>query len=478
MDNDSNPLETNSTPISSNSNRRKVNGNLMTHSHSSSSSSHSGSIFGDIDVTKLGTGNGFNGNKKVNNTSLRSSATLKSSKLNLDEEEDLLFGGHRHSPSRSKLSQKSTTTSSPANTSNSPSLAPSPVLSNASPSPLLSPVNQLPVPSTPKKSPTLSSSNALAISAEQENKNIPKKIEQPISPAPPVEAPKKEEHVKKEAKPTVSSSTSSFFKFFKSSSNSKTSSSASSTASLNAPAPITDNNDVVNSTTVTTPANHSTNTTTITNDTDIPTPPEIIVPTNQPKSTNIYKNIKQIIKKEKPVEVEEENGGPQIILDEATRAFAEDDLLFTSPKVTSTTPDYSSLTPELSMDALTIHTDNKKLNASISTPTRVDDPWSDFPPNNASITVEPSMSSPLVVKEQDIEPQKRSAFADLIQSWNTNQTNRVVREEDNDPEVFYDHIAEERRDIGFAGIQGSTREDNQRLSSMVDWAVEEDNPWN
>jgi hypothetical protein len=131
------------------------------------------------------------------------------------------------------------------------------------------------------------------------------------------------------------------------------------------------------------------------------------------------------------------------------------------------------------MDALTVNDTNKKLNTSISTPTRVDDPWSEILAVNQNFTIEPSMSSPLAVKVQDIEPEKRTVFADLIQSWNTgNSTSQEFTVREDDPDTFYDHIAEERRDVGFAGIGDKTRDNNNNTSSMVDWDVEEDNPWN
>ncbi|KAI7905721.1 uncharacterized protein BX663DRAFT_500690 [Cokeromyces recurvatus] len=148
---------------------------------------------------------------------------------------------------------------------------------------------------------------------------------------------------------------------------------------------------------------------------------------------------------------------------------------------------------------------------SISTPTTmltnnlVEDPWSEIPiiskkdliskqspshqdnfvPGMSSIevpiiTTEPSISSPLIVKTQDIEPQKRRAFADLIASWNTGQRNKNI-EDSNHSHQFFEHIAEESRDIGFAGIEGNkdntSHSQNQVIPPIMDW-TEEENPWN
>jgi len=122
----------------------------------------------------------------------------------------------------------------------------------------------------------------------------------------------------------------------------------------------------------------------------------------------------------------------------------------------------------------------KKLVPSISTPTNnVDDPWSN--PLLMQPTVEPSVSSPLVVKVQDIEPQKRTAFADLINSWNTGKSNNKEYTNNQDPKEFFDHVAEERRDIGFAGIREHDDEEEEEEEhyhrQQLDYQ-DEINPWN
>jgi hypothetical protein len=39
-------------------------------------------------------------------------------------------------------------------------------------------------------------------------------------------------------------------------------------------------------------------------------------------------------------------------------------------------------------------------------------------------------------------------------------------------------VAEEKRDIGFAGIQEEEEEPSHNSNIMVDWVQPEENPWN
>lgn len=435
-------------------------------------SSPSSSIFGDIDVSKLGTSNG----KKH---TVRSPA-LRGKQYDLEDEEDLFGGGGHRTRKPSKV------------TTPTPSVAKSPTTqqqdipalkkTSASPAPSSAPL----VPSSPviqqQKSPVV----------QQRQPTVSKPVmEQPA-------ASKSETPANKEEKPTVSSSSSSFFRFFKSSnnsnSNSKNSSSASSIASVNAPSPIVaKNHDTVNSTTTaTTPA--------LPPPAAAPVPPvrqpapPVPAPASLQQQQPMYRpngiQQRQVLLEEQEEEEEEEEPVP-IIEDEATRAFAEDNVISFTPSLSS----YRSISPELTMDALKIdippaHHISKKLVPSISTPTNnVDDPWSN--PLLMQPTVEPSISSPLAVKVQDIEPQKRTAFADLINSWNTGKSNtKEYHTNSQDPKEFFDHVAEERRDIGFAGIreheddseddddeEDEQQQDHYRRPQQLDYQ-DEINPWN
>lgn len=398
----------------------------------------------------------------------------------MEDEDDLFGGGHR----TRKTSKAPTPTSLPP-VKKSPSvihqdIPPPAVTKNVSPMPVPA---SLPSPISQQKP-----------QAVQPTKPI---IEQPVEQQPA----KSEISVTKDEKPTVSSSSSSFFRFFKSSNNnsntnSKNSSSASSIASVNATSPIVKNNDAVNST-ITSP----------------PSPPPAVrqqapppPPVRQqaplpPLSSQQYQPIKPEYinnsksnvtqKQQEEEEEEEEEDEPEeqhrIIEDEATRAFAEDDVITFKPTLLN----YRSISPELTMDALKIDTPTistnitKKLIPSISTPTNnVEDPWSN--PLLIQPIVEPSISSPLVVKVQDIEPQKRTAFADLINSWNTGKSNNKEYIRNQDPKEFFDHVAAERRDIGFAGIQEQDdEEDNDDDEEeqehyhrqQLDYQ-DEINPWN
>ncbi|KAI8638108.1 hypothetical protein BD408DRAFT_405929 [Parasitella parasitica] len=282
--------------------------------------------------------------------------------------------------------------------------------------------------------------------------------------------------VTREEKPTVtsSSSSSSFFRFFKSSNNnsnanSKNSSSASSVASVNAPSPIVKRNDAVNNLPPPSPPVRQQT---------LPPPPsqqhqQPIKPNHiQPRA--IQQQQQEDEEDEEPEEPEEQF---TVIEDEATRAFAEDNVISFKPTLLN----YRSISPELAMDALKIDTRivtnavHKRLLPSISTPTNnMEDPWSNL---IIQPTVEPSISSPLVVREQDIEPQKRSAFADLINSWNTGKSNNEEYPTQ-DPKEFFEHVAAERRDIGFAGIHGQDDDDQKHHSRQQLDYQDEMNPWN
>lgn len=387
----------------------------------------------------------------MSTTSLRSTSTLRSSKQFEEDEEDL-FGGGR--VSRTRVLSK-TTSPTPSSTS---SIRSSPTLPE--------PAQPIPSPrkATPSPPPTIQAP--------------PTSQTPPVIQSPPViQAPIGEEKFNAATQENEDRPSSSFFasasRFFKSSSNtnSKTSSSASSIASVNngtspklkhAEAPLP----------------------------PVPQVPEPLRPqpspqqkTQKPQSQRKIP-IQQI--RENDEEEEEQVSHHHMIEDEATRAFADDVISFQS----TYQPDYAA--PDLSllasMDSLRLDGPNKRLLPSASTPTTLradmDDPWFDGATVNRVLpilgNIEPSASSPLQdqhkISIHDIEPQKRTAFADLITSWNTGQTNtfETVKE---DPEQFFSHVAEEQRDIGFAGI-GDDDDSIKNISVIDVWDSNEENPWN
>ncbi|GAA5814060.1 hypothetical protein MFLAVUS_007550 [Mucor flavus] len=377
------------------------------------------SIFGDIDVSKLASNGVYNTTGNRTNTTLRNT-TLRSNRPFEQDEEDLFGGSGRF---RAKVQSKATH--------------------------VISKIIE------PRAEPTRVT--------EQAEPVIP-------HPAPPVV-------ISTPSSPPVTDTTttgggeeksSSFFasasRFFKSSShgNSPKNSSAASSVS---------NVSIKSDTPVTPPVRQ-------------PTPPARQPPPQQQKQSRKMATPPppprtMPIEKEKEEEEEEEEdlSSHHVIEDEATRAFADDVISFQA----NYTPDYTSLSNELSgMDSLRI--DNKRLLPSASTPTTVradvDDPWFDNSRLALMGTIEPSVSSPLhKVSVQDIEPQKRSAFADLINSWNTGQTKfESVQEEDH--EQFFSHVAAEQRDIGFGGISNGEEEDTMKTSASVLWDNDEENPWN
>ncbi|KAI9320022.1 hypothetical protein BX666DRAFT_1918507 [Dichotomocladium elegans] len=110
---------------------------------------------------------------------------------------------------------------------------------------------------------------------------------------------------------------------------------------------------------------------------------------------------------------------------------------------------------------------------SVSTPQTESNPWSAVDPMKTT-------SSPLIKTHQDIEPSKRIAFADLIDSWHgkkTATTPPLLQDDDH----FFQRIAVEQQDIGFAGIQAEQQiksmNSNHRSNHHL-WDIEEtDNPW-
>lgn len=119
-------------------------------------------------------------------------------------------------------------------------------------------------------------------------------------------------------------------------------------------------------------------------------------------------------------------------------------------------------------------------------------PWSSLGPSiDPLFTRTASTSSPLLknneqkVKLSEIDPSKRSAFADLIESWNgSKHQQRSVRRDrpDDDDETFFSKVAEEQRDIGFAGLDGNdqvtTNSTHRFERDTRNWnIVDNDNPW-
>ncbi|KAI8086967.1 uncharacterized protein B0P05DRAFT_635650 [Gilbertella persicaria] len=372
-------------------------------------------IFGDIDVSKLS-------NKR--NTSLRSN-TLKKH-YDIEDEEDLFGGGRKKTSSKTSSVHKK----SPVLAVND-HLVDIPPVNNSYSQPTL-PVKD------DREPKAVETKIEPKVELKVEPKAVETRIEPRVEPKAEEQKPKVEPPQTKQSLSTSSTSSSSFFRFFKSNNNNpKPASPSPSVKSIQTSPPVAAV--VVN---------------------------KVNDPIEQPSPAPISKpNLKKKPEPEPEPKPEPEPEPTVVIEDEATRAFADDVMTF-KPKPAQ----YFDVTPELSMDALRIedNTANKRLVPSVSTPTHsVDDPWSQI------VQLEPSVSSPLVVKVQDIEPQKRTAFADLITSWNTGQSNRI-EEEQEDEDGFFDHVAEERRDIGFAGI--GQKEDTHSTHDMMrpmDW----DNPW-
>ncbi|KAI9475859.1 MAG: hypothetical protein EXX96DRAFT_280435 [Benjaminiella poitrasii] len=498
---ESSPLDSsNSTPISTTLSPRRSYAKTKGHSqHSSiSSNSNSNSLFGDIDVSKLGTNSG--GSKRIGSgTSLRSTATLNAGKqFNVGDDEDLLFGSLRHA-TKSKTASNSTSSSN---------------LSKKDPT--KKPESS----STIVTSPSPTQSEIKKREGDEERKT---KVNNEVqtSRTQPMSSPNQTqlEQEKKDDSPIIptTTSSSSFFRFFKSSNNSKanskTSSKASSVVSVNPASPKLKNNE-----TEYPEASVSTTSATLSSEAIQTLPPptttsDLLSKTIQPQP--------EMNQNRDPEEIEEDDQSKlqAVIEDEATRAFANDVMTF-EPIVPKPDFYYRPIPPELTMDALHISDTNHNNQSkrlvipSISTPTTIltsslveEDPWSETPiinsnllpkqPSNPDsflteahsttapiITTEHSVSTPLIVKAQDIEPQKRRAFADLIASWNTGQSSKSDEDSGSNAQ-FLEHVAEERRDIGFAGIEGNEQNSDSDMFNrqhtiippIVDWA-EEENPWN
>ncbi|GAA5802090.1 hypothetical protein HPULCUR_007550 [Helicostylum pulchrum] len=412
------PLSRTSSPTPSSSSPLDVNINTpIRRTAKPTTTATNNSIFGDIDVSKLSSNGVYNTTGNRTNTTLRTT-TLRSNRPLEQDEEDLFGGSGRF---RAKVQSKATHVISKII---EPRAEPTPVTEQAEP---VIPHYAPPVVvSTPSSPPTTTTGG--------EEK-----------------------------------SSSSFFasasRFFKSSSHGNSTKNSSAASSVS-------NVSIKSDTPVTPPSRQ-------------PTPPARQTPPQQQKQPRKMaapplppRNIP--IEKEEEEE-EEDLSSHHVIEDEATRAFADDVISFKA----NYTPDYTSLSNELNgMDSLRI--DNKRLLPSASTPTTVradvDDPWFDNSRLALTGTIEPSVSSPLhKVSVQDIEPQKRSAFADLINSWNTGQTKFESVQEEEDHEQFFSHVAAEQRDIGFGGITNVEEEDDEdtmKTSISVVWDNDEENPWN
>lgn len=215
--------------------------------------------------------------------------------------------------------------------------------------------------------------------------------------------------------------------------------------------------------------------------------------------------------KEDDEEEPPENIPAVVIEDEATRAFAEDVHFDTPSYKLPSTYDDPEILASVTNDALRLD-DRPPMTPSISTPAgmyashhqqqrpSVNDimfseplnPWSSLGPSiDPLFTRTASTSSPLLknneqkVKLSEIDPCKRSAFADLIESWNGNKhQQRSVRRDrpDDDDETFFSKVAEEQRDIGFAGLDGNdqvpTNSTHRFERDTRNWnIVDNDNPW-
>ncbi|KAI8142894.1 hypothetical protein BJV82DRAFT_110680 [Fennellomyces sp. T-0311] len=194
-------------------------------------------------------------------------------------------------------------------------------------------------------------------------------------------------------------------------------------------------------------------------------------------------------------EEEEEDVVPQVVIeDEATRAFAAD-IKFNTPTAAYAKAHYDD--PELLVSLTNdLHFDNgPSMIPSASTPTghqrsatastasedNFGNPWS-LSPIDPLFSRTASTSSPLLksnrlkVVPSEIEPAKRSAFADLIESWNGVKRKNGSKETQDDQ--FFDHVAAEQRDIGFAGIGADDEVRTTNGHREVDWDIQDsDNPW-
>ncbi|RCH95801.1 hypothetical protein CU097_011034 [Rhizopus azygosporus] len=357
------------------------------------------SIFGDIDVSKLGR---------------RSPNSLRSNKP-LEEDEDL-FGGARRAPKK-----------------------PPSIESNGDSMRKQQPVK---ITTTTTTKPLVHPSSPVKVST-----NPPSPAKTPTPPTP--------------IKPSVEDTKSSSFfasasRFFKSSSSTKPSASTSTSSSVSS--------DIQNQ----------------------PVPPSVTLPSPPPVDKTVV-SVQQQQQTDPPqlqvvnrqVEEEEEendtNDAIPVIEDEATRAFADETISFSTHAINYTT----SLTPDLLIDGIDSLKVRTPLSPSVSSPTHTTtttttgggvelDPWA------LSISLEPSVSSPITrVPVQEIEPQKRRVFADLITSWNTGQIHR--EREEVDPDQFFHHIAEEQRDVGFAGISNDSP--IKAAPTSVNIWEEVENPW-
>ncbi|KAI8065069.1 hypothetical protein BDF21DRAFT_496671 [Thamnidium elegans] len=398
------------------------------------------SIFGDIDVSKLASNGVYNTTGNRNNNTLRTT-TLRSNRQFEQDEEDLFGGGSRI---RSRVQSKAThIISKIIEPRTEPRTEPTTTR------PVTEPTTTRPV--TEQAEPVIP------------NPAPPVVISTPSSP--PILNPTAANQITGEEKPSSSSFFASASRFFKSSShgNSPKNSSAASSVS---------NVSIKSDTTVTPPSARQ------------PTPPARQPPPQQQKqprkmATPPPPPRTMPITKYEEEEEEEDLSSHHVIEDEATRAFADDVISFQA----NYTPDYTSLSNELSgMDSLRI--DNKRLLPSASTPTTVradvDDPWFDNSRLALTGTIEPSVSSPLhKVSVHDIEPQKRSAFADLINSWNTGQ-NKFESVQEEDHEQFFSHVAAEQGDVGFGGISNDDDDEEGTIKTSVSvvWDNDEENPWN
>ncbi|KAI8074428.1 hypothetical protein BC940DRAFT_288227 [Gongronella butleri] len=166
--------------------------------------------------------------------------------------------------------------------------------------------------------------------------------------------------------------------------------------------------------------------------------------------------------------------------DEATRAFALDPsaLLHQSSATAAIhADDNDQLAPrfdELSLrdqQTPTASVSNHSTNKSL---TDEDDPWQPI--------VTPTASTPLE-KYNHIAPAKQRAFADLIANWHGTDGPAAAKPaaQEDDPAQFFEAVASEQRDIGFAGIQGHAPiQPSSSASTCSMWQQDqllESNPW-
>ncbi|ORX42890.1 hypothetical protein DM01DRAFT_1411743 [Hesseltinella vesiculosa] len=156
--------------------------------------------------------------------------------------------------------------------------------------------------------------------------------------------------------------------------------------------------------------------------------------------------------------------------DEATRAFAMDPSTMLQPSAKPSLLPDDVLAP--SFDTLAIqdtHQPTSTPSTSVSNRSDEDDPWQPV--------LTPTCSTPLDKKTlEHIAPAKQRAFADLIANWHGVDEPTTSQDAGATDQLFFESVASEQRDIGFAGIEGQAAP-TMATSHWQDDQYMESNPW-